>query len=191
MMTNQHHSCMIPSAWEECFILNLYKGKGEALDHSKYYSLKLTDQVMKLLEWVLNFYICEIVNIDEMQFSFVPGRGITDLIFVVCLLEEKYIATNKLLYFAFVNLEKVFDHVPMKVLRWALRSLGVMQRLCRNDCAMIHLICGINDRDKIPSASLLQKLGIRDITLVLRCWWLRWYGYVQRAMSCIKFIKNF
>ena len=86
--------------------------------------LKLTDQVTKLLEWVLDFYIHEIVNIYEMQFGFVPGRG-TDAIFIVRQQQEKYIANNKLPYFAFVDLEKAFDHVPMKVPWWALRRLGV------------------------------------------------------------------
>ena len=37
----------IPKDWEESFILNLYKGKGEALDRGNYRALKLTDQVMK------------------------------------------------------------------------------------------------------------------------------------------------
>ena len=37
---------------------------------------------MKLLEWVLDFYTCEMVNIDEMQFSFVLGRG-TGATFIV------------------------------------------------------------------------------------------------------------
>ena len=66
------------------------------------------------------------VNIEKMQFTFVPGRGTTDAIFIVCQLQEKYVtATKTLLYFAFVDLEKAFDHVPRKVLWWALRSLGV------------------------------------------------------------------
>ena len=38
---------------------------------------------MKLLEWVLDFYIRKMVNIDEMQLGFVPGRGTTDAIFIV------------------------------------------------------------------------------------------------------------
>ena len=80
---------------------------------------------MKLLERVLDFYIREMVNIDEMQFAFVPGRGTTDAIFIVRQLQEKYIAANKRLYFAFVDLEKAFDRVPRKILWWALRSLGV------------------------------------------------------------------
>ena len=66
------------------------------------------------------------VNIDEMQIAFLPGRGTTEAIFIVCQLQEKYIAApNKRLYFAFVDLEKAFDHVPREVLWWALRSLGV------------------------------------------------------------------
>ena len=70
---------------------------------------------MKLLEWTLDSYIREMVNIDEMQFSFVPGRGTTEAIFIVHQL-QKYLAANELLYFAFVGLEKVFDCVPRRVL---------------------------------------------------------------------------
>ena len=77
------------------YMLNLYKGKGEALDRGSHRGLKLTDQVMKLLEWIPDSYISKMVNIDEMQFGFVPGRGTTDTIFVVRQLKEKYIAANK------------------------------------------------------------------------------------------------
>ena len=58
-----------------------------------------------------------------------------------------------------------------------------LQQLHCNDCAMIRWICGIKDRDETPSASLLQKLDIKDITSVLRCRRLRWYGPPQRATS--------
>ena len=37
----------------------------------------------------------------------------------------KYTAATKPIYFAFIDLEKDFDHVPRKVLWWALRSLGI------------------------------------------------------------------
>ena len=50
-------------------------------------------------------------------------RGTTDTIFVVHQLQEKYIAANNLLYFAFFDIEKAFDRVPREVLLWALRSL--------------------------------------------------------------------
>ncbi|KAI8496011.1 hypothetical protein Bbelb_264270 [Branchiostoma belcheri] len=115
----------VPSEWEMSYIINLYKGKGEALDRGNYRGLKLTDHVMKLLERVLDSAIRNMVNIDDLQFAFVPGKGTTDAIFIVRQLQEKFINAKKPLYFAFVDLEKAFDRVPREVLWWVLRSLGV------------------------------------------------------------------
>ena len=44
------------------------------------------------------------VSIDDSQFGFVPGRGTTDAIFGVRQLQEKYLAANKRLNMAFVDL---------------------------------------------------------------------------------------
>ena len=71
--------------------------------------------------------IKQVVSVDDSKFGSVPGRGTTDAIFVVRQLRE-YLSTNKRFYMAFVDLEKAFDGVPRKVIRWALRKLGV-------DCA--------------------------------------------------------
>ena len=65
------------------------------------------------------------VSFDHSLFGFVPGRGTADAIFVVRQLREKYLAVNKRLYMAFLDLEKAFDRVPRKVIWWALRKLGV------------------------------------------------------------------
>ena len=76
-------------------------------------------------------FIRQLVSIDDSQFGFVPGRGTTDAIFVVRQLQEKYLAANKRLYMAFVDLEKAFDRVPRKVIWWALRKLGVEEWIVR------------------------------------------------------------
>ena len=91
--------------WEENLIhINLYKGKGEAIDRGNYRELKLTDQVMKLLERVPASSIHKMVYIDHMQFGYVPGRGTTDAIFIFHQLQEKYFAANKQLYIASVDI---------------------------------------------------------------------------------------
>ena len=86
---------------------------------------------MKVLERIVDSLIRQMVAIDYSQFGFVPGRGTTDAIFVVRQLQEKYLAANKRLYMAFVDLEKAFDQVPRKVIWWALRKLGVEEWIVR------------------------------------------------------------
>ena len=120
----------VPSDLEQSFIVCLYKGKGDALERGNYRGLKLTEKVMKILERIVDSLIRQLVSIDNSQFCFVPGRGTTDAIFVVRQLQEKYLAANKRLYMAFVDLEKAFDQVPHKVIWWALRKLGVESGLC-------------------------------------------------------------
>ena len=73
----------IPSDWELSFIVCLYMGKGDALERGNYCGLKLTEQVMEVLERTVDGLIRQLVSIDDSQFGFVPGRGTTDAIFVV------------------------------------------------------------------------------------------------------------
>ena len=84
-----------------------------------------------VLERIVDGLIRQVVSNDDSQFGFVPGRGTTDAIFVVRQLQEKYLAANKRLYMAFVDLEKAFDRVPRKVIWWALRKLGVDEWIVR------------------------------------------------------------
>ena len=93
--------------------------------------LKLTEQVMKVLERVVEGLIRQRLEIDEMQCGFMSGRGTTDAIFIVRQLQEKHLAANKPLYMAFVDLEKAFDRVPRDVIWWAMRKLGIDEWLVR------------------------------------------------------------
>ena len=86
---------------------------------------------MKVLERIVDGLIRQLVPIDDSQFGFVPGGGTTDAIFVVRQLQEKYLAANKRLYMAFIDLEKAFDQVPWKVIWWVLRKLGVEEWIVR------------------------------------------------------------
>ena len=102
----------IPKDWEKSFIINLYKGKRDALDRGNYRGLKLLDHVMKVIERVVEKLICESVSINESQFGFMPDRGTTDAIFILRQIQETFLSKNKQLFFAFVDLQKAFDRVP-------------------------------------------------------------------------------
>jgi hypothetical protein len=80
---------------------------------------------MKVLKRIVEKCTREMINISEMQFGFMPGRGTTDAIFILRQIQEKYIAKNRSIFFAFVDLEKAFDRVPREVLWWAMRRTGV------------------------------------------------------------------
>ena len=115
----------MPSKWNYSIIIGLYKGRGEALDRGNYRGLKLTEHILKVMERIIEDFIQNIVNTDNMQFGFMPGRGTTDTIFIVRQILEAYIRKNRNLLFAFVDLQKAFDRVPRKVLWWALRKVGI------------------------------------------------------------------
>ena len=115
----------VPKDWEESYIINLYKDKGDALVRGNYRGLKILEHVMKILERVVEMEIRSSITIDDMQFGFMPGRGTTEAIFIVRQLQEKFIAKNKNLYLAFVDLEKAFERVPHQILWWAMRKLGI------------------------------------------------------------------
>ena len=59
---------VIPFDWEDSFIINIYKGKGDALERGNYRGLKLLDHVMKGIERVIE-KLCLAVA-QWMQYSY-------------------------------------------------------------------------------------------------------------------------
>ena len=64
----------VPSDWEQSFNVCLYKGKGDTLERGNYHGLKLTEQVMKILERIVDGLIRQLLSVDNSQFGFVPDR---------------------------------------------------------------------------------------------------------------------
>ena len=118
------------------YIMNCYKGKGDVLLRVNYRGLKLLHQVIKVMEHIPATLIRTHVDIDAMQFGFMPGRGTSKAISIVRQVHEKYLGKHEDLYCTFVNLEEAFDHVPRKVMWWTMTTLGVEKWLIRTVQAM-------------------------------------------------------
>jgi len=80
---------------------------------------------MKVVEKIFEHRIRQQIEVDDMQFGFMKGKGTTDDIFTVRQVQENFRVKGKKLYFGFVDLEKAFDRVPIEVTRWARLKLGV------------------------------------------------------------------
>ena len=96
----------IPADWENSFMISLYKGKGDALERGNYRGLKLLDQCLKVVDCIVEVIIRDRIEIDKMQFGFMPGQGTTDAIFILRQMQKKFLAKNLSLFFAFVDLER-------------------------------------------------------------------------------------
>ena len=64
---------------------------------------------MKRVERKLERMIRELVNVDRMQFGFIPDRGTTDALFVVKKMKERYRDKKTKLCMCFVDIRKAFD----------------------------------------------------------------------------------
>ena len=97
-----------------------------------------------------------------MQFGFMPGKGTSDAIFIVRQVQEKHQAKKKMLYYAFVDLEKEFDRVPREVVRWALRKLCVDEWLIRTVMALYTEACTVVRTDAGLSESFELNVGLHQ-----------------------------
>ena len=82
-----------------------------------------------MVERIFEYIIRQQIEIDDMQFGFMKGKGTTDAIFMVRQMQENFRVKGKKLYFGFVYLQNAFDRVPREVISWAMRKLGVKEWL--------------------------------------------------------------
>ena len=89
---------------------------------------------------------------------------------------------------------KVYSSCVRSVMLHAAETLAMkadtLNRLRRNDRAMIRWICNVKAKDEVSSDSLLTKLGIQDLDVVLRTGRMRWFGHVERSTGWISEVRK-
>ena len=136
----------MPDEWALSVVVPIFKGKGDAMSCGTYRGVKLLEHAMKIVENVLERRLRRMVKVDEMQFSFMPGKGMI----------------NAVLYMCFVDLEKAFDRVLRKVLKWAMRKRGMPEVMVR---AVMSLYEGAKTRVRVGlelSEEFEVKVGVHQ-----------------------------
>ena len=59
----------------------IYKGKGDVMNCKAYKGVKLVEHGMKIVERVLKKKMKALMEMDDMQFGFMPGRGMTNVFY--------------------------------------------------------------------------------------------------------------
>ena len=62
-------------------ILPIYKGKGDPMECGSYRGIKLLEHAIKVVERICEHRIRQQIEVDDMQFGFMNGKGTTDSIF--------------------------------------------------------------------------------------------------------------
>ena len=89
----------------------------------------MLEHAVKVVERIFEHRIRQQIEIDDMQFGFMKGKGTSDAIFMARQMQENFRVNGKKLYFGFVDLEKAFDRVSREEISWAVLKLGVEERL--------------------------------------------------------------
>ena len=71
---------------------------------------------MKVWERIIEPRLRDRVEISKQQYEFMPGKGITDAMFALGMLMQKYSEGQRELHCVFVDQEKAYDRVPREEL---------------------------------------------------------------------------
>ena len=82
------------------------------MECGSYRGIKLLEHAVKVVERIFEHRIRWQIEVDDMQFRFMKGKGTTDAIFTLRQMQKKFRVKGRKLYFSFVDLEKAFDRVP-------------------------------------------------------------------------------
>jgi len=61
-------------------VLPIYKGKGDSMQCISYKGSELLEHATKVVERIFKYRIWQQIDIDDMQFGFMKGKGNTDVI---------------------------------------------------------------------------------------------------------------
>ena len=80
----------MPDEWKTSVIVPIFKGNGNMLSSGSCRGVKLLEHAMKIIQRVLEREIRTLINLDKMQFGFMPRKRAVDVICIVSRMQEEY-----------------------------------------------------------------------------------------------------
>ena len=80
----------MPEDWKTSVMVLIYKGKGDVINCGAYRGVKLLEYGMKIVQRVLKKRIRALLEVDDMQFGFMPERGTTGALFIMRRMQGEY-----------------------------------------------------------------------------------------------------
>jgi len=68
----------IPEDWKSSVILPIYTAKGDPVECGSYRGIKLLEDAIKMMGRIFEHRIRQQIEVDDMQFGFMKGKGTTD-----------------------------------------------------------------------------------------------------------------
>ena len=153
----------VPQDWVNAEIVPIPK-KGDLSVCDNWRGIALLDVVGKLFGRIILARLQTVAEheLPESQCGFRPGRGCTDMIFVIHQVIEKCIEHRIKGFLIFVDLRKAYDSVPRPALWAVLRKLGVPDILVRlvesfHDNMSADIIVDSSSVDGIPVCNGLRQ----------------------------------
>ncbi|KAK2710048.1 hypothetical protein QYM36_013648 [Artemia franciscana] len=154
-----------PSAWKTSLFIPLFK-RGNPKAHENYRLIALVPALSKVLEKILDTRLSNWLNknnlIHEEQGGFRTGYGMTDSVFILKALIDKYGKDKTCLYVGFLDLHKAFDSVNRELLKDAMLNIDLPHSFVRLIVSMYTCVSGIIQVGNRFSKLFYIKRGVKQ-----------------------------
>ena len=79
-------------------VLPISKGNWDPMECGSYRGINVLEHAMKVMESIFEHRVWQQIDIYDMQFGFMKGKGMTDTIYIVRQMQEKFRAKGKKLH---------------------------------------------------------------------------------------------